>query len=114
MVIVIIPVYNEEENVLILLERIHNTMNSNKLDYRTIVVNDGSTDNTLNICQTLSKNIPLIIVNHQSNLGLADTIKDGYLRALKIGREDEVIVRMDGDNTFSPEQIPDMIKKIAA
>ena len=69
-VIIIIPAYNEEENIVSLITNVDIVMSRCKVLYRIILVNDGSIDNTKNIIEQLSKKYPIDIVNHGINKGI--------------------------------------------
>ena len=86
-VLLIIPAYNEEENIL-------NTVNSikefsNELDY--VVINDGSTDNTLKILQ--ENNINHVNLIH--NLGIGGAVQTGYKYAYQ--NNYDIAIQFDGD-----------------
>ena len=110
MIIFALPAYNEEKNILQLIENIANTMQDANEDYHIIVVNDGSTDNTLDV---LSKfNGPLKIVNHESNKGLPLTIFDALYEAFLDSKPNDIIITMDADNTHDPMHSIQMLEKI--
>ena len=73
-ILLIIPAYNEEKNILKVCKDIekYNKNNSQKLDY--IVINDGSRDNTLNIL----KENKLKHINLINNLGIGGAVQTGY------------------------------------
>ena len=50
---VIIPMYNEQENVVNTLKKVSDVLYSMNIDYELIIVNDGSTDNTLDLLLTI-------------------------------------------------------------
>ena len=86
-VLLIIPAYNEEGNIL-------NTVNSirefsNELDY--VVINDGSTDNTLKILQ--ENNINHVKLIH--NLGIGEAVQTGYKYAYQ--NNYDIAIQFDGD-----------------
>ncbi|MBR3133518.1 MAG: glycosyltransferase family 2 protein [Clostridia bacterium] len=86
-IILVIPAYNEEENILKTINNINK--NSDRIDY--IVINDGSTDNTENI---LEKNN----INHiklVNNLGIGGAVQTGYKYALK--NNYDIAIQFDGD-----------------
>ncbi len=111
MIIIILPTYNEEENIRPLLESINDSMKDSLLSYKIIVVNDGSSDNTAQIVSSI-KNIPLDLVNHEKNKGLGEAIKTGLLRGLEIAGEKDILVTMDADNTHIPLLILRMVRLI--
>lgn len=104
MVSIVIPVYNEEENVKLLHKKITDVMERTLENYEVIFVDDGSTDNTLEKLKQLSR-IRIIVL----------TMDFGQTSALDAGIHDakgDIIVTMDGDLQNDPEDIPNMIAKI--
>ena len=73
-VILVIPAYNEEENILKTYKSVMDYNNKNKTDYDVIVINDGSKDKTSSICH--ENNIPVIELIH--NLGIGGAVQTGY------------------------------------
>lgn len=73
-ILLIIPAYNEEKNILGVCNVIeeYNKKNEQKLDY--VVINDGSTDNTLKVLKENNLNH----VNLINNLGIGGAVQTGY------------------------------------
>lgn len=89
--LLIIPAYNEEENILRVCNLIeeYNKNNEIKLDY--VVINDGSRDNTLNIL--IKNNINHINLIH--NLGIGGAVQTGYKYAYQ--NNYDIAIQFDGD-----------------
>lgn len=98
---VIIPAFQASESLPTLIKQIQLI----PLSIKIIVVNDGSTDNTLDVLGKLSD---IIVVNHQINLGKGAAIKSGIKKARKLGFQYAICI--DSDLQHSPELIPDFIK----
>lgn len=97
---VIIPVRNEEENILKLLQSIENqTLDKNK--FELIIVNDSSTDNTKNIIEDYQKdtNLRITLLDLLEERANSSPKKRAITKALKIATG-ELIVTTDGDCTF--------------
>ena len=92
--------YNEEENVEVLIKLIEEQGPKN---YKIIVVNDGSTDDTLHILERLSKSYPIMIVNHVKNQGLSVTMKDVFLAGIKYAKPGDIFITLDGDMSQNPK-----------
>jgi dolichol-phosphate mannosyltransferase len=107
--IIILPCYNEEQNVQDLVLSL-GEMLSKCLCFHIVVVDDGSTDKTLEISKGLASIYPITIVRHSKNLGLGAALKDGLSTALELTSDNDFIVTMDADNTHKPECIPKMLK----
>ncbi len=105
---VVVPVYNEEENIKELLERIKSSLFSLRYSYELIVVDDGSTDRTPEILKGLKPLYPeLRIVLFRRNFGQSAAMTAGFDLA-----KGEIVVTMDGDLQNDPADIPILIEKI--
>ena len=104
---VILPCYNEEENVKLIPAVLIKELDKLKLKYEIIAVNDGSTDNTYEELKEIQKKHPMIkIVNHEKNMGLASAIKTGIAHT-----NGELTVTIDADFTFHPRQIKNLLNR---
>jgi len=101
-VLLIIPAYNEEENILSTCKKIKKY--DNKLDY--IVIDDGSKDNTSEICQ--KNNLPHINLIH--NLGIGGAVQTGYKYALE--NDYDIAIQFDGDGQHDVTYVDDIIRPI--
>ncbi|TKJ20193.1 MAG: hypothetical protein CEE43_13445 [Promethearchaeota archaeon Loki_b32] len=98
---IIIPMYNEEYSIREVIERI-----PNHNSYEIIVVDDGSTDNSVKkIKEIKERNIQ--IIQHEKNLGYGAAVLTGFKRVTG-----DIIVTMDSDGQHNPEEIPNLIKPI--
>jgi dolichol-phosphate mannosyltransferase len=111
-VYVVLPTYNEEQNLEALLRRIHAALDPLNCFYEVLVVNDGSRDRTLEIARAMSESMPIQLVNHVKNQGLGGTLRTGFTTAVQQANPNDVIVTMDADNTQPPESIPQMVDMI--
>lgn len=103
--LVIIPAFNEEENIMKTANSLVNIKISNvKLDY--IIINDGSTDNTLDV---IKKN-KLKFIDLPFNLGIGGAVQTGYKYAL-YGNYD-IAIQFDGDGQHNPSYIESLIKEL--
>jgi len=104
---VIIPIYNEEMNLVPMNNRIIAALLPLQLHYEIIYVNDGSKDNSLPIIMGLSEeNISVKYIDFSRNFGHQIAISAGLEHA-----RGERIVIMDGDGQDPPELIPDLVTK---
>lgn len=98
----ILPVYNEQENIKALYNRTKKVMDKLKGDYELIFVNDGSNDNTLHFLQTLNKlNGKVKIINFSRNFGHQLAVTAG----LSFSTGNYVAV-LDADLQDPPEILP--------
>ncbi len=100
--LLIIPAFNEGENI----ERVVETMKTVCSQYDYLVVNDGSRDNTEEICKNNGYNY----VSHPVNLGLAAAVQTGMLYAYKNGYD--AAIQFDGDGQHDPNFVGEMVKEI--
>ena len=112
MVIVILPAYNEEKALPLLLGRVQDSMKENGLDYRVIVVNDGSSDGTARVVDELSASMPVTRIDHERNRGLGEAVRTGLLRAVAEAESRDIVITMDSDNTHTPGLIAGMVRGI--
>ncbi len=101
-IILIIPAYNEEKNILNVCKAIEEY--DNDLDY--IVINDGSTDNTLKILQENNINH----INLISNLGIGGAVQTGYKYAYRNGYD--IAIQFDGDGQHDVKYIKNICEPI--
>jgi glycosyltransferase involved in cell wall biosynthesis len=102
---VVIPVYNEEESITRTLDRVFDSASALDSKFEVIVVNDGSTDNTLSILESYKvSHHELRIINLSRNSGHMSALTAGIDHA--VGRW---VVTLDGDGQDPPELIPEMI-----
>lgn len=101
MITVVLPAYNEEDNIALLLNEIKRLLEERFSGVRVIVVDDGSHDRTVDKANEFQDS-NIIVVKHGNNRGLSEAIKTGLLEALRVSSERDVIVTMDADNTHTP------------
>lgn len=109
---IVLPAYNEAENLPTLLRALQETMEDNYIDYEIIVVDDGSRDRTAELVEQWRDTLPLVLVRHELNQGLGATLRDGLSTALERARERDVVVTMDADDTHMPGLIVRMVRMI--
>ncbi|MBS3102921.1 glycosyltransferase family 2 protein [Candidatus Woesearchaeota archaeon] len=105
-VIVTIPAYNEEKTIADLIRKIHKVMKINSYNYKILVVDDGSDDKTANA----AKNAGAAVYSHPKNYGLAETFISEIKKCLEL--KAEVIVHIDADGQYLPEEIPKLLNEI--
>lgn len=97
---VIVPVYNEEENV----EEFYKRIRSISVKYNIIFIDNASTDKTLEIIKTFSD---VTVIEHNKNEGYGVSICDGINNS-----KGDVIIIIDADCEYPPESIPDLVNKL--
>ena len=100
---IIIPAYNEEKSIVSVLKEIEDVMNRSRLSYEIIVVNDGSTDKTMQVLRNSGLNIK--VFNHGVNRGYGTLLKTGISNA-----QHEIVVKTDAGGTYPNERIPELVR----
>ena len=101
----IIPAYNEEKNIENTIKKILDLHNPD-IDY--IIINDGSTDNTLEILENNHFNY----LNLPANLGIGGAVQTGYKYALY--NNYDIAIQFDGDGQHNVEYISQLIQQVEA
>jgi dolichol-phosphate mannosyltransferase len=113
MIFVLLPAYNEERDIGKLLQRIKSAMDELSVSqYTVLVVNDGSTDGTLQVISGCQETIPILLLDHGVNKGLGQAMLTGLSRASELMANDDVLITMDADNTHDPCLIGTMVEKL--
>ena len=87
---IVLPAYNEEAGLPLLLRRIDESLTDEGFDYQVVVVDDGSTDRTAEVAMEAAARFPVIVESHPHNLGLGATIRDGILIACEKASDRDV------------------------
>ena len=101
--LIAIPAYNEADNLVRVIEHLKEVLPG----YDYVIINDGSTDRTAEICRERGYHL----INQAVNLGLAGTFQCGMKYALY--HDYDAVIQFDGDGQHRPEFIPEMERKIA-
>ncbi|MEM2855514.1 MAG: glycosyltransferase family 2 protein [Candidatus Nitrosocaldaceae archaeon] len=106
---IIIPTYNESDNIIKLIEEINSSLLTNNIEREIIVVDDNSPDGTGFIVDEYAKrvNYTIRVLHRKGKNGLASAIIDGISIA-----EGENILVMDADFSHPPSLIPLMLKEL--
>jgi len=113
MIYLILPAYNEEKSFVKLFEKVDNFFkNDIKQDYRIVVCDDGSRDKTSSMLEDYKNTLPLTVLTHKINRGLGETIRDLFEWVAENTNDEDIIVRMDCDDTHEPHFIKGLLDKI--
>ncbi len=99
-IIAIIPEYNEDSTISDVIKGTSPFVNE------ILMINDGSTDSTADT----AKKAGAIVIDNIVNRGLGKTIKRGYEEAIRRGAD--IVVQIDADGQYDPQEIPKLIKPI--
>lgn len=112
MIAVVLPAYNEEDTIVPLIEGIQHIVRKRLPEgVAIIVVDDGSSDGTVQRVESLTNN-SVFLVKHNQNKGLGEAIRTGLLHALNLSEDVEMIVTMDSDNTHPPGLLLRMVMEL--
>lgn len=100
--LIIIPAYNEAENI----EKVVNNLVNNYPQYDYVIVNDGSTDDTLKICQENHYQV----IDLPINMGIGGAVQTGYRYARDNGYE--AAVQLDGDGQHDVAYLEGMLRTL--
>jgi len=103
----ILPMYNEEDNVIITLNEVKKVLQTYE-SYQIVAVDDGSSDRTLELLEEYaSENPELVVLKHPVNMGMGRALRTGFEKA-----EGDVIITLDADLSYEPQYIHNLIKEL--
>ncbi len=106
---IVVPVYNEEDNIGLLITALHAALSplSAEYTYDIIAVNDGSSDRTMEVIRAFSKKDPRVkYISFSRNFGHQNALKAGIDRS-----DADCVISLDGDLQHPPELIPALLEK---
>jgi undecaprenyl-phosphate 4-deoxy-4-formamido-L-arabinose transferase len=104
MISLVIPVYNEENNINALMERLLPVMNGMGAPYEVIFIDDGSTDRSLEILKGFTSYPEVNILELTRNYGQHAAIMAGFFHV-----KGDIVVTLDADLQNPPEEIPRLV-----
>lgn len=102
---VIIPVYNEADNVGPLVLRLDETLTKAQISYHLYFVDDNSSDDTVDVLQDFAKTYPLTILHKKGRQGKAFSILEGAAVS-----KAPYLAMIDADLQYPPEALPEMLR----
>jgi glycosyltransferase involved in cell wall biosynthesis len=107
---VLVPAKDEAENLPLFMEQAAAAFANSTVHYEVVVIDDGSSDDTLRVLESLEQKYPFLrVARHKRQRGIADALRTGYLAAR--GR---VLVFYPADLQYKPEDIPRLVAPILA
>ncbi len=105
---IVIPAYNEEENVELLYKKTKRVLENLGKEYEIVYIDDGSTDRTFNILKEINKKDKKVrVIKFKKNYGQTAAMDAGFKNSLG-----EIIIALDADLQNDPEDIPNLLKKM--
>lgn len=105
---IVVPLYNEDESLPELTEWIDRVCREHQLSYEVIMVDDGSTDNSWQVVETLSQQYAAVKgIRFQRNYGKSAALNEGFKAA-----NGNVVITMDADLQDSPDEVPELYRMI--
>jgi glycosyltransferase involved in cell wall biosynthesis len=97
--LILIPTYNNAGTLADVVQR------ALRQDLPVLVVDDGSTDGTVSLLQSMMEGKPtLSVITHETNQGKGKALKTGFQEALRLGYE--YVITLDADGQHHPEDVP--------
>ena len=100
----VVPVYNEEENLEDFISNVRDYFSNFKRDYEVIFVDDGSVDSSVDVINSFKEDY-MRIVRHKENKGYGEALKTGFRKS-----RFEWVAYIDGDNQFEVETLDKLIE----
>ncbi len=108
MISVVIPVYNEEENIPSLYSKLKDVLERIRAEYEIIFIDDGSTDKSFSLLAGIhSKDGRVKVIKFRKNFGQTAAMSAGFEQS-----KGDVLITMDSDLQNDPEDIPMLLKKL--
>ena len=105
---VVIPIFNEAENITLLHQRVSKTLNEMGRSYEVWYVDDGSADGSLELLRSIARDDPHVgVIELTRNFGQHAAVLAGFAAA-----QADIIITLDGDLQNPPEEIPRLVSKI--
>lgn len=106
-VLVIVPTYNEAENIAALIREVRNL----DIDPEVLIIDDNSPDGTANIVKTIMERDPKVhLIERPKKMGLGSAYITGFKWALD--RKFDVVVEMDADFSHDPKDIKRLVENL--
>lgn len=113
MIHVVVPAFNEAENLDGLLLGIRERLEPFALPHRIVIVDDGSSDDTAARARAASLEAsPVEVVSHPRNLGPGAAFRSGFLHVLKDADPLDVVVTLEGDRTSDESVLPRLLHRV--
>jgi len=107
---VVVPLFNEEESLVELSIELKKVLNTMRVRYEVIFVDDGSTDKSLQVLKEIHRsNYRMKFISFRRNYGKSAALSVGFQHAVG-----DIVITMDADLQDDPNEIPNLVKQIKA
>ena len=109
-----LPAYNEAATVGLSLYKIGEVMKQVHREYELIVLNDGSTDETLHVINSYERILPLRVINFEAKRGFGPSLLSLLKEVVKrsIYPERDIVVTIEADFSQNPSVLPSMVREV--
>jgi glycosyltransferase involved in cell wall biosynthesis len=109
-----LPAYNEAATVGLSLYKIGEVMKQVNREYELIVLNDGSTDETLHVIKSYERILPLRVIDFESNRGFGPSLMTLIKEVVQLSilPERDIVVTIEADFSQNPSVVPSMVREI--
>jgi len=109
-----LPAYNEAATVGLSLYKIGEVMKEVHREYELVVLNDGSTDETLHVINSYERILPLNVINVETNRGFGPSVYALLNEATKKSMfpERDIVITIEADFSQDPTVVPSMVREI--
>ncbi len=102
------PVLNDRFIIPTLVEKAHKAAKKVARTYEIIIINDGSTDDSLLVTKNLQKKYPFLrVISHKKTQGYGSALRDGFSHATK-----DWVFYTDGDGQYDPSELTHLVEKV--
>lgn len=110
MIYVVMPAYNEERKIELTIRNVAGELK--KYTHRLVVVDDGSSDGTVDKLKRLKEIYPLVLLRHHRNFGPGAAFRTGFTWVLKYASDNDVVVTTESDGSGNQKLLETMIDRL--
>ena len=108
MITIVVPTYKEAKNIPVLTKELHRALDSARMTYSIVVVDDNSNDGTVEAVSSLKSEYPIQLLVRKNEKGLSSAVVAGIRLA-----QGDIIVVMDADLSHPPVRVPELVRQIS-
>lgn len=109
---ILVPVYNEKDQLQDVLNHLKTVLNQMKLPFEIVIVDDGSDDGSAEIVRSKQEELPIVLLQHKTNKGVSSAFRTGFDYITKKMADDDLILTMEANRNADPKTIPALMEKI--